>query len=467
MTRQHRRGFKVLRISFDLSLVVALYFGALALLTQVSNPWGIPVHWNGDYLRLASFVALCWLAAFIMGGSYHRSLRFGFFEAVWDGLRVTALMLFFFSVVIFAFKLQFLSRRFFFIYTGLGACLLILTRLGEERALRVLRRLGFNNLSLLLVGEGEGLRLLAAELTGHPEWGYRVVGMLTPRKGAPTGFRVLGDAKALEKTIREKVVDEIFLSLPASKHALAAKLLREAALAGVVVREVLDPARWSWHPQLEQIGAAPTLTLAPLRPAPYARLAKGLFDRLAALSILLLLSPLLLLVSLGILLSMGWPVFFVQKRLGLGGRVFPMFKFRSMVQDARQQQEGLKAQNVMGGPVFKLKNDPRVTRLGAFLRRSSLDELPQLLNVLRGELSLVGPRPLPTYEARKVPDWAWRRYSVKPGITCTWQVSGRSSISFEQWMRMDLEYIDRWSLSRDLRILLATLPAVLLRRGAY
>ncbi len=467
MTRQHRRGFKVLRISFDLSLVLGLYFAALGYVTQVDNHWGFPVHWNGDYLRLASFLTLCWLAAFITAGSYHRSLRFGVLEAVWDGIRVTSLMIFFFSVVIFAFKLQFLSRRFFFVYTGLGALVLILTRLGEERALRVLRRLGFNNLSLLLVGEGEGLRLLVAELTGHPEWGYRVVGMLTPRKGAPADFRVLGKTDDLEKVLREKVVDEVFLSLPASKHAQAARILRQAALAGVVVREVLDPKRWSWYPQLEQIGAAPTLTLVPLRPAPYARLLKGVFDRLVAVLVLLLLSPLLLVISLGILLSMGWPIFFVQKRLGLGGRVFSMFKFRSMIQDAHKHQASLKARNEMGGPVFKVKNDPRVTRFGAFLRKSSLDELPQLLNVLRGELSLVGPRPLPTYEARKVPDWAWRRYSVKPGITCTWQVSGRSQISFEQWMRMDLDYIDHWSLSKDLKILLATLPAVLLRRGAY
>jgi lipopolysaccharide/colanic/teichoic acid biosynthesis glycosyltransferase len=181
----------------------------------------------------------------------------------------------------------------------------------------------------------------------------------------------------------------------------------------------------------------------------------------------LVLAPVMALIALAILVSMGGPILFVQKRAGRNGRVFKLYKFRTMVPDARAKQAALEGDNEMRGPVFKLKKDPRITPLGRFLRRSSLDELPQLWNVLRGDLALVGPRAMAQYEARKVPAWAQRRFSVKPGVTCLREVSGRSSLSFEQWMRLDLQYLDNWTLGLDASILLKTLPAVLSSRGAY
>ena len=157
----------------------------------------------------------------------------------------------------------------------------------------------------------------------------------------------------------------------------------------------------------------------------------------------------------------------MQKRSGRNGRAFYLYKFRTMVTGARAAQDELAEKNQMSGPVFKVADDPRVTPIGRILRRYSLDELPQIWNVLRGEISLVGPRPLAMYEARKVPAWAWRRYSVKPGITCLWQVMGRNQIDFMDWMKLDLQYIDTWSLWLDFKILLRTLPAVLSSKGAY
>jgi len=234
----------------------------------------------------------------------------------------------------------------------------------------------------------------------------------------------------------------------------------------VTVRVMLEPA-FGPAATLERLGDDMTLVARLDRRDPYLLMVKEAFDRVAAALALLLLSPLLLLVAAGVLLSSGWPVLFAQKRAGLNGRVFFLFKFRTMVAGARQMQHQLKAANEMDGPVFKVKDDPRITALGRFLRRSTLDELPQFFNVLKGEMSLVGPRPLANYEARQVPHWARRRYSVKPGLTCYWQVMGRNRLTFEEWMRLDLRYIDEWSLGLDLKLLLKTVPALLFSRGAY
>jgi exopolysaccharide biosynthesis polyprenyl glycosylphosphotransferase len=192
----------------------------------------------------------------------------------------------------------------------------------------------------------------------------------------------------------------------------------------------------------------------------------GLDPMLAAILIVLLL-PVFVGVALAIGLTMGRPILFIQERNGLNGRKFAMFKFRSMVTDAEQRRMELEAHNEMRGPVFKIKDDPRITPLGRWLRKASLDELPQLFNVLTGAMSLVGPRPLPVSEQRQIRGWQRRRLSMKPGITGLWQVSGRSGLNFDEWMLLDLKYIDDWSLTLDALLLLKTVPVVLLGRGAH
>jgi exopolysaccharide biosynthesis polyprenyl glycosylphosphotransferase len=191
------------------------------------------------------------------------------------------------------------------------------------------------------------------------------------------------------------------------------------------------------------------------------------FDVAVASLLLLLLLPVLLSVAIAVKLSSRGPIFFLQDRIGLNKRRFKIWKFRTMVPGAEKLMATVEARNEATGPVFKMKNDPRVTPVGRWLRRTSLDELPQLFNVLMGDMSLVGPRPLPVrdYEGFNQ-DWQRRRFSIKPGITCLWQVNGRSGISFDQWMRLDLQYLDEWSLWLDLKILAKTVPAVLKGAGA-
>jgi exopolysaccharide biosynthesis polyprenyl glycosylphosphotransferase len=196
-------------------------------------------------------------------------------------------------------------------------------------------------------------------------------------------------------------------------------------------------------------------------------LVKRLIDILGAYVLLACLAPLFLVAAIAIKLTSPGPVFFIQERVGRGKRRFRLYKFRTMVADAEQKQADLEALNEAGGPVFKIKDDPRITPVGHILRKLSIDELPQLWNVLRGDMSLVGPRPLPVRDYNGFSeDWHRRRFSVRPGITCLWQINGRSSVPFEKWMELDMRYIDEWSLWLDLKILLKTVPAVLRGSGA-
>jgi exopolysaccharide biosynthesis polyprenyl glycosylphosphotransferase len=199
----------------------------------------------------------------------------------------------------------------------------------------------------------------------------------------------------------------------------------------------------------------------------YRLLVKRALDIIGALAVLILVSPLLLLVALTIRLTSHGPAVFVQERYGLNKRRFKMLKFRTMVQGAEALQAQLEDKNEAQGPVFKIKNDPRITSIGRFLRKTSIDELPQLVNVLRGHMSLVGPRPLPERDVIRFSESRLlRRFSVKPGLTCLWQISGRSNTEFDHWIKQDLQYIDHWSLGLDLIILLKTIPAVIKGRGA-
>jgi lipopolysaccharide/colanic/teichoic acid biosynthesis glycosyltransferase len=195
--------------------------------------------------------------------------------------------------------------------------------------------------------------------------------------------------------------------------------------------------------------------------------AKRLMDLAGAAALLVVSSPILLLATIAIKLDSDGPVFFVQERVGLSKRRFRMIKFRTMTADAESRMSEIEHLNEKTGPIFKIRNDPRVTRIGRWLRKTSIDELPQLINVLIGDMSIVGPRPLSLRDALRMEEaWQKRRFSVKPGLTCLWQVSGRSNLSFEQWMQLDLEYIDQWSLGLDASILLRTIPAIVSARGA-
>jgi len=209
------------------------------------------------------------------------------------------------------------------------------------------------------------------------------------------------------------------------------------------------------------------LTVSATPRQPVALLVKRVTDLFGSAAAIVILSPVFIIAAILIKTTSRGPVFFAQSRVGLNGRTFKLYKFRSMFRDAEEHRAALANRNEMSGPVFKIKNDPRITVVGKWMRRFSIDELPQFWNVLAGDMSLVGPRPPIPEEVKKYERWQRRRLSMKPGITCLWQVSGRNAIDFENWMRLDLTYIDTWSLRLDVQILLRTVPVVLTARGAH
>jgi exopolysaccharide biosynthesis polyprenyl glycosylphosphotransferase len=284
-----------------------------------------------------------------------------------------------------------------------------------------------------------------------------------------SGYRLVCSLDDMAHFLRTSVVDEVLIALPIrSFHDDASRIAALCEEQGILFRLLpnLFDLKRSRH-WTEEVEGHSLITHHNGVLEGWPLVLKRSLDFLIALAALLFLSPFLLGTAILIALTSPGPVLFVQRRVGLHKREFPIYKFRTMVVDAEKKLREVEHLNEVSGPVFKIKEDPRITPLGKFLRKTSIDELPQLINVLKGDMSLVGPRPLPVRDYKGFSeDWQRRRFSVRPGITCLWQVSGRSSISFDKWMELDLQYIDKWSLWLDLQILARTIPAVLKREGA-
>lgn len=274
----------------------------------------------------------------------------------------------------------------------------------------------------------------------------------------------------LNSVVANEAIDEVIVALPMDKYGpLVETIVCHCEEQGIMVR--VRAATFNLHvarSYADELEGVPVVTIQSGPQDSWQLVVKRLTDIVVSAGLLLVLAPLFAIVAWLIRWNSPGPVFFAQERVGFNKRRFRMLKFRTMVDRADQRQHRLEHLNEADGPVFKIKNDPRITPVGKFLRRFSIDELPQLFNVLRGDMSLVGPRPLPVRDVERIDvRWHKRRFSIKPGITCLWQVNGRSNIGFDDWVRMDLEYIDKWTLGLDLKILMKTIPAVFRGPGAY
>jgi len=324
---------------------------------------------------------------------------------------------------------------------------------------------------LLIVGTGRRAAEIAMHFARHPEWPVSVVGFLSHRPeevgDVKAGLPILGGIDDLPRVLTSTVVDSVLVSETIQELTALRQIAALCDLAGVdfTLNSSLVAGK-AKAPFLERYENTNLLVYKFVDPAPFKLFIKRLLDLAASACLIVLLIPLWIAVPIVIYLDSPGPALFAQERVGKNGRRFRMWKYRSMIPDADRLKASLSHLNEMDGPVFKIKDDPRITKVGRFIRKTSIDELPQLFNVLLGSMSLVGPRPPVPGEVAQYGLWQKKRLSVKPGITCLWQISGRNEIKFDEWMRLDRQYIDNWSLSLDLQILIKTVGVVLLRKGA-
>ena len=461
---------------FDLCALVTSFVATVAL---YSPPEG---------LTLAGFMAMriklgnsllfglllvTWHSLFILCGLYVSKRLIRRRTQIFEVFKATSLVAAFLLVSARVFNIRMVTFTFVLIFWAICTCLVIVGRLGSRSLLLALRRRGRNTRFVLIVGTNKRATEFARQIVEQPELGYRVLGFVDDDWSGIGRFETTGHTRCctfagLADFLRHNVVDEAAIYLPLrSYYEHAAQLVSLCEQHGIVIRfdsQVFN-LRIS-HSQTHGLEANSQVLIAGSAEA-WPALAKRVLDCVFSALLLILFAPLFFVVAVLVKWTSPGPIFFRQTRVGLNKRQFRIFKFRTMIANAEQIQGELIPMNEMTGPVFKIKNDPRVTPLGRFLRRTSIDELPQLVNVLKGDMSLVGPRAMSLRDYQLFnQDWQRRRFSVKPGITCLWQINGRNSVPFDKWMELDMQYIDKWSLWLDLKILARTLPAVLRGTGA-
>lgn len=415
-----------------------------------------------------------WHQIFSIFGMYASRRLAGRWDEIVDILKATTLGTFLILIARVAVHIALVTPEFLILFWLTASATTIASRMIMRGMLRRARLRGRNLRDMLVVGTNPRAVQFAGKMRENHALGYRVIGFVDqdwPGMGdfRQSGFEMACDFAGLLKFLRSNVVDEVVVALPMrSMHSQASEVAALCEEQGIVIRFVsnLFDSKIS-RPQVEELEGDSLITHYTGGLDGWPVVIKRAVDIVFSAVLIVLLSPLLVLTALLIKLTSPGPVLFVQKRLGRNKRHFGICKFRTMVIDAEKRMKEIEHLNEVSGPVFKIKNDPRITPIGKFLRKTSIDELPQLINVLKGDMSLVGPRPLPIrdYEGFNE-DWQRRRFSVRPGITCLWQIGGRSSISFEKWMELDLQYIDKWSLWLDFQILVKTIPAVLKGSGA-
>lgn len=489
MLKDYEYIFSRLNVAADWLIAAGALVCAHGLRNYVLAPYIVP-----DVFRYPSrFQDYWWLTVFlptaavaILGyyGHYrypgHRSWRrqgAGYFAAAIGAVLAAALVSFAltprgatagFSSL---FTEEFVSRGVLALFVPTATLFFLAKQALLELYFRRPGRAGLVLHNMLLVGSSRAAEDFLARLDGHPRWGFQIIGVASEAENQASdsaALPVVATYDTLFDYLETHVVDDVVF-LPADDEMRTFQpLLRGCEEMGIRTRIPLDsPGHNIARVSLEQLNQLPVITFNPVKELGAALVIKYALDRILAAILLVLLAPVFAGLYLLIKAS-AWkePAFYAQTRCGLHGRQFRLWKFRSMVPDADRVRTQLEDQNEMSGPVFKMQNDPRITTVGRFLRRYSLDELPQLWNVVRGDMCLVGPRPPLPQEVQRYDRWQRRRLSMKPGITCIWQVSGRNRLSFEEWMAMDLEYIDNWTLMLDLRILAKTACVVVTGDGA-
>jgi len=479
MFKEQIVSFRKIGILVDLILtVLAFYLAQFLIQESLSTP-----PFNSNLIQKGSILLLLILSIWFLFFYFEKGL-YGFrsISLFKTGKKLIPAFLKAFSVLLASvFLLKFLigigdfslfksNHRFMiflFLFAGFNFFFCLSFRKALPSFLRYVGRKGHNLKRILVVGMGKPALDFVKEIKIHPEWGYQIIGILDwERKRFRQRYLsvpVISGLDCLPRMIKNRQIDGLVFAASKKFLGMIQPIISVGEKIGVPTYSLADFFPLS---RCKEEGIQPLVSCHFVHRTGFCASVKYLIDRISALVGIIIVSPIFLLVSVLIKTTSEGPVFFKQKRVGLNGKRFYMYKFRTMVKDAEKMRELLQDKNEMDGPVFKMKDDPRMTSVGRILRKFSLDELPQLFNVFSGDMSLVGPRPPLPEEVSQYELWQRRRLSVKPGITCLWQVNGRNNIDFQNWMKLDLEYIDNWSLWLDIKILAKTLPAVIIAKGA-
>lgn len=468
MLKEKEAAFRRFLIFADVCIIALAYLLAFFMRDLIGEP---DIALTKFGLALV-FAIPYWCLALYANGMYLSLRTRTYLEILWAVVKSGAITFFLLGTIIFLFKLQFMSRLFFLLFMGLSLILIWLAKTAIFMSSHYVRRQGLNTRRLLIVGTGRRAAAFIKKCDQHPEWGFEILGAIDdePGRGVSQVGRlgVIGSLDDIPRIFHRDAVDEVIFLVPRSRLNSLQGAIDDCEIEGVVVTVAVDLfdtklARSS----VTELDGLPLLHFRTTHAREWELLIKRIFDFTMSGLAILVLSPLLLVFAVLIKGTSRGPVFFKQTRLGLAGRRFTLYKFRTMRLGAQDVLSDVADLNDMTTPEFQEKKKLWITPVGRLMRKLSVDELPQLFNVFVGHMSFVGPRPTVPDEVDKYKDWQRRRFSMKPGITCLWQVNGRNNLAFEEWMKLDLEYLDNWSLWLDVKILLKTVPVVLFGIGAY
>ena len=456
-------------VALAVLLAIVMFASDRAIPSDLSGFLGLRVSVKNAMLLV--LFGVLWSGALTITGAYDADRAASFRQvmvSVAGGCALGSVFVFFLPLMSTTGLLGVLTAPVLWIFATLGT---VMVRFGARTAARIQRSRTAPR-RVVIAGTGARAETMWATMRQHPLVRYHLIAVSDVSDARVSEvFRGVSliEVNALDRFFMHTSVDEVHVALPVkSRYREIQRILQTCESGGVNAQYLADAFSSTFaRPRIGTSGDNPAMAMHVVSDNWQLRVKRAI-DVVGALAGLLILAPVMMLVALSVTLGSPGPAIFSHERYGFRKRRFTMFKFRTMVVNAEQLQDDLENQNEVDGPVFKIRYDPRVTRIGRFLRRASLDELPQLWNVLTGDMSLVGPRPLPMRDIERFDDPAlMRRFSVRPGCTGLWQVSGRSGVGFEQWMALDFKYIDSWSLWLDLSLLVKSVPAVLFGRGAH